>query len=61
MHERRERKKRTCIGEERAINKIGLIISNILEKLSGLIILNRGSLLLPLFINITPLGYFKID
>jgi hypothetical protein len=29
MHERRERKKRTCIGEERAINTIGLIISNI--------------------------------
>jgi hypothetical protein len=43
MHERRERKKRTCTGEERAINKIGLIISYILEKLSGLIILNRGS------------------
>jgi hypothetical protein len=39
MHERRERKKRTCIEEERAINKIDLIISNILEKLSGLIIL----------------------
>jgi hypothetical protein len=41
----RERKKRTCIGEERAINKIGLIISNIFEKLSGLIIPNRGSIL----------------
>jgi hypothetical protein len=44
MHERRQRKKRTCIGEERPINKIGLIISNILEKLSGLIIPNRGSI-----------------
>jgi hypothetical protein len=42
MHERRERKK--CIGEGRAINKIGLIISNILEKLSGLIIPNRRSM-----------------
>jgi hypothetical protein len=41
MHERRERKKRTCIGEERAINKIGLIISNILEKFSRLIIPNK--------------------
>jgi hypothetical protein len=46
MHERRERKKRTFIREERTINKIGLIISNILEKLSGLIILNRGSIIL---------------
>jgi hypothetical protein len=43
MHERRERKKKTCIRKERAINKIGLIISNILEKPSGLIIPNRGS------------------
>jgi hypothetical protein len=25
MHEIREREKRTCIGEEKAINKIGLI------------------------------------
>jgi hypothetical protein len=40
---REEREKRTCIGEERAINKIGLIISNILENLSGLITPNRGS------------------
>jgi hypothetical protein len=44
MHERREREKRTCIREERAINKIGLIILNILEKLSRLIIPNRGSI-----------------
>jgi hypothetical protein len=42
MHGKRE-KKRTCIGEERAINNIGLIISNILENLSSLIIPNRGS------------------
>jgi hypothetical protein len=42
MYERRERKKRTCIEEKRTINKIGLIISNILEKLSRLIIQNRG-------------------
>jgi hypothetical protein len=28
MHERRERKKRTCIEEEKEINKIGLIIPN---------------------------------
>jgi hypothetical protein len=40
---REEREKITCIGEERARNKIRLIISNILEKLSGLIIPNRGS------------------
>jgi hypothetical protein len=40
---REEREKRTYIGEERTINKIGLIISNILEKLSRLIIPNRGS------------------
>jgi hypothetical protein len=35
---REEREKRTCIEEEKAINKIGLIISDILEKLSELII-----------------------
>jgi hypothetical protein len=40
---REEREKRTCIGEERTINKIDIIISNILEKLSGLIITNKGS------------------
>jgi hypothetical protein len=40
---REEREKRTCIGKERTINKIGLIISNILEKLSRLIIPNRRS------------------
>jgi hypothetical protein len=39
---RKERKKRACIEEERAINKMDLVISNILEKLSGLIISNRG-------------------
>jgi hypothetical protein len=38
----RGEKKRTCIGEKRAIKKRGIIISNILEKLSGLIILNSG-------------------
>jgi hypothetical protein len=38
------REKRTCIEEERAINKIDLIILNILEKLSRLIIPNRGSI-----------------
>jgi hypothetical protein len=40
---REERENRACIGEERAINKIELIISNILENLSGLIIPNKGS------------------
>jgi hypothetical protein len=44
MRIERERGKRTCIREERAINKIDLIISNILEKFSGLIIPNRGSI-----------------
>jgi hypothetical protein len=44
MHERSERKKRACIREERTINKIGLVISNISEKLSELIIPNRGSM-----------------
>jgi hypothetical protein len=42
MHGRREREKRTCIGKERTINKMGLITSNILEKLLGLIIPNNG-------------------
>jgi hypothetical protein len=42
---REEREKREhALGEKRTINKIGLIISNILEKLSGLIIPNRGSI-----------------
>jgi hypothetical protein len=50
MHVRRERerereRKKTCIGKERTINKINLIILNILEKPSGLIIPNRGSTL----------------
>jgi hypothetical protein len=42
MHERRERKREHALGEERTTNKICLIISNILEKLSILIIPNRG-------------------
>jgi hypothetical protein len=41
---REEREKREhALKKERAINKIDLIILNILEKLSGLIISNRGS------------------
>jgi hypothetical protein len=43
MHERRERKKRTCIREESGKIKIDLIILNIFKKLSGLIIPNKGS------------------
>jgi hypothetical protein len=31
---REKRKKRTCIGEERTLNKIGLIISNIVTQTS---------------------------
>jgi hypothetical protein len=41
MHERIERKKRTCIGEERSINDIGFFISNNIKKLSSVIILKK--------------------
>jgi hypothetical protein len=39
---RKERKKRTCIEKERAINKIGLIISQF-RKALGLIISNNST------------------
>jgi hypothetical protein len=51
---REERENITYIREERAINKIGLIISNILEKLLALIIPNRWSIVLVCGPNMLP-------
>jgi hypothetical protein len=42
MHRIRE-KEQTYVEEEREINEIGFIMSNNLEKLTSLVILNKGN------------------